>query len=188
MESYNLKCLVFSLLSLCLGIAISIVFFELLYEPETEYIVKYKDRATTEYIDRIVYEKSEPIVQTVSTKEIIEVPTYKPLRDFESLEVLQSWLNENGGFIYVLNSEGTITLGKVDDNNDCDDQARRLQEKAFADGYNLSLHLVDKDGYLMNKKVTEGKLPHMANLAIIRNDIYYVDGVDKEAIWISYVD
>jgi hypothetical protein len=178
-------------LSFALGVFVTICvgYTWFIPEPETIYELVYLDRI--EYIDRMTYEQAEPEIRTITVykeSEVVEVPTYQSLRDFESFEILQAWLDKNGGFVYVIPDSGTVTFGEADDNNDCDDQARRLQEKAFKDGYNLSLHLIDKDGYLMGKKVTDGKLPHMGNLAVIGNDIYYVDGIGKEAIWISCVD
>ena len=118
----------------------------------------------------------------------MEVPNYEPLRNFESLEVLQSWLNVNGGVVYVIPMNGVVDFSNPDDSNDCDDQAKRLQDKAINDGYNLSLQVVDSDGFLMGKQVNKGGLPHMGNLAIIGNNIYYVDGINKQVTWISYVD
>ncbi len=122
--------------------------------------------------------KEVPVVQvvTVVTKEVLIV---KPLQDFASYEELEAWLKTNGGIVLVADDNGIISLTTVDEWNDCDDQARRLQEKAEKDGYRLSVQIVDT-GYLCGVEVSTPA--HMGNLAIIGNLVYFVDVTQGNAI------
>jgi len=113
--------------------------------------------------------KEVPTVQVVTIK---GVPIVQPLRDFASYEELRMWLEVNGGIVLVADSNGLISLTTIDEQNDCDDQARRLQEKAEKDGYRLSVQIVNT-GYLCGVEVSP--LAHMGNLAIIGNSVYFVD-------------
>jgi len=112
--------------------------------------------------------KEEPSVQVM----IKEVPVVQPLRDFVSYEELEAWLEVNGGIVLVADSNGIISLTTIGEHNDCDDQARRLQEKAGKDGYRLSVQIVDT-GCLCGVEVSPAA--HMGNLAIIGNLVYFVD-------------
>jgi len=110
----------------------------------------------------------------VSTVQVVikEVLIVQPLRDFTSYEELKLWLEVNGGIVLVADDNGIISLTTISEQNDCDDQARRLQEKAEKDGYRLSVQIVDT-GYLCSVKVSPPA--HMGNLAIIGNLVYFVD-------------
>lgn len=112
--------------------------------------------------------KEIPVVQVVTK----ELPIIQSLRDFASYEGLRGWLEVNGGIVLVADDNGIISLTTVNEQNDCDDQARRLQEKAEKDGYRLSVQIVDT-GYLCGVEVSPPL--HMGNLAIIGNIVYFVD-------------
>jgi len=115
--------------------------------------------------------KEVPVVRVVQvvTKEVLIV---QPLRDFASYEELKAWLEANGGIVLVADADGIISLTTISEQNDCDDQARRLQEKAEKDGYRLSVQIVDT-GYLCGVEVSPPA--HMGNLALIGNLVYFVD-------------
>lgn len=112
-----------------------------------------------------------------------ETAYYASLRDFTSVEELQGWLDKNGYvFFYAGNSEKSLPK-----NNDCDDQARRLQSMAATDGYHMSIQMVDDGGYLFGVKVyvkewTRSWGRHWGNLVIIDNVAYFIDVMQDNVI------
>jgi hypothetical protein len=85
-------------------------------------------------------------------------------REFESPAALMSWADENLTNLWIVGNELA----------DCDDYASRLQLEAFKDGYLLSVQLIT-DGLLYSKNVSNFLEPHMGNLAMIGNDIYFIE-------------
>jgi hypothetical protein len=105
-------------------------------------------------------------------------PTDRPacFKEFGSLDELMSWLKKNRAIVLAPDENGNINLvcHVPDAKDDCDDQAIRLQMKALADGFLMSLHLVE-DGKILGVKVSEHTGSHMGNMAIIGNSIYYIE-------------
>ncbi len=99
------------------------------------------------------------LIVEVPVEIIKEVPI--ELREFESLEILEEWYKDNQVPLRFTD--------KVDFNNpeyktglDCDDYATYLRDKAHAQGYLMSLQIVE-DG------------THMIDMVMIGNDIFYLE-------------
>lgn len=60
---------------------------------------------------------------------------------------------------------------------DCDDFALTLQRRANRDGYQMSVTITRKQGQL-----------HMINLAVIGNDIYYIEPQTDEVWFFANLD
>lgn len=86
------------------------------------------------------------------------------IREFESPDALMKWANENLATLWFVGDQVA----------DCDDYAARLQLKAYQDGYIMSVQLI-KDGLLNGKNVSNYLEPHMGNLAMVGNNIYFIE-------------
>lgn len=99
-----------------------------------------------------------------------EVEVSKPVyvnnewREFESSARLMEWTEEHLAYIWIVGDKVA----------DCDDYAARLQREAFKDGYLLSLQIIN-GGLLNDKNVSNYTALHMGNLAMIGNDIYFIE-------------
>jgi hypothetical protein len=99
-----------------------------------------------------------------------EVEVAKPVyvnnewREFESSARLMEWVDEHLAYLWIVGDEIA----------DCDDYAARLQREAFKDGYLLSLQIIS-GGVLNGKNVSNYTELHMGNLAMIGNDIYFIE-------------
>jgi len=104
--------------------------------------------------------------QTTIKEVEVEKPVYvnNEWREFESPAVLMGWAKEHLAYLWVVGNQIA----------DCDDYASRLQLEAFKDGYLLSVQLI-KDGKLDGKNVSNYTELHMGNLAMIGNEIYFVE-------------
>ena len=94
-------------------------------------------------------------------------------REFGSVEELDQWCRKHTTILAVSGHPFT----EVTPQNDCDDYAERLQVLAL------------NDGYLMSVQLTEGTA-HMGNLAMIGNDIYFIEPNPGkyEVIWLCHRD
>ena len=99
------------------------------------------------------------VIVEVPVEVIKEVPI--ELREFESVEVLEEW--------YMDNQAPLRFTDKADFNNpeyetglDCDDYATYLRDRAHAQGYLMSLQIVEAG-------------THMINMVMIGNDIFYLE-------------
>jgi hypothetical protein len=104
---------------------------------------------------------------------VVEVP--QALRDFSSVDELREWAKSHVAVLWLSGKEA-----------DCDDYARHFQKLAAQDGYYLSLALTDQQGYLGTVKVKNGY--HMGNLAVIGNEVWYVEPQTGEILCISLLD
>jgi FtsZ-binding cell division protein ZapB len=110
--------------------------------------------------------------QTITKEQTIikEVEVDKPVyvnnewREFESPAVLMSWAKEHLANLWIVGNRIA----------DCDDYASRLQLEAFKDGYLLSVQLI-KNGLLYDKNVSNYVEAHMGNLAMVGNEIYFIE-------------
>lgn len=109
------------------------------------------------FIDREV----EVFVEKVVT-EFVEVPVYPSCREFSTLAELASWLDVNMAVLWPV------------EEFDCDDYAERLQIRAASDGYLLSCHLVE-NGKIYGIRVSDDTGPHMGNMAIVQNDVFFIE-------------
>ena len=107
------------------------------------------------------------------------------LKEFESLTELESWIKENKTLYLAPDENGVLTLVNhiPTDKDDCDDQALGFQQKALGAGYVISVHLVE-NGRIFGVKVTEFTENHMGNLAVIGNDVYYIEPTSGEITFI----
>jgi hypothetical protein len=89
--------------------------------------------------------------------------------EFSSVEELDSWCK-----VHI------ITIFSVGNHQaDCDDYAMRLQREAYKDGYFVSCQLIE-NGSLYGVNVSDYKNNHMGNLAIVKNNIYYIEPLPKQ--------
>ena len=85
-------------------------------------------------------------------------------------------MDDTNEYVYLFIGEDGVP--RPTDRYDCDDYAIQLQRRAAQSGYLISVTLVDDP--------QQG--PHMINLAIIGNDIYYVEPQTDEVWFHSYLD
>ena len=73
---------------------------------------------------------------------------------------------------------------------DCDDYARRLQDRALQEGYIISFEVIRHTEY--NSLFSKKKLPtgaiHAINSVIIGNDVYYIEPQTKEIVFVANID
>ena len=112
-----------------------------------------------------VLKKQPPVIKEV--EKIVYRDRFIEPREFLDLETLQAWYDKNH-FTFV------AVPGA-----DCDDSARVLQLLAFRDGWLLDKQLV-RASYLWDVYLGVGN--HMGLIAIIGNDIYYVEPGPKPLI------
>ena len=139
------------------------------FEPQTITVVKHSTKV--EY---------QPIESTTVEYKYIETPV--ELRNFDSLDELEQWLNNAN--IAVLRFQTTDTK------MDCDDYALDLQQKAMSDGYIMSFEVIHPDEY--NKLFETGKLPpnslHAINSVVIGNNVYYIEPQTRETVFVAPLD
>lgn len=105
--------------------------------------------------------------EQTTVKEVeVETPVYlnNQWREFESVGDLTEWVKEHLGYIWTVGDQVA----------DCDDYASRLQLEAYKDGYLISVQLI-QNGMLYGKNVSNYLELHMGNLAMIGNEIYFVE-------------
>jgi len=138
-----------------------------------------------------VEKETEPEVQvTAITTEVVRteieyrdivknVIVEKPIeqREFASLEELKKWLADKSAtksvFIFVTPEGTQVSSNKYD----CDDYALELQKRALEDGFLMSATIIEKGDQL-----------HMINLAVIGNDVYYIEPQTDEVWFYAYRD
>lgn len=101
------------------------------------------------------------------------------LKNFTSTEELQRWLDKHIWVEVIVGSSGYAEInegwlfGLNPHENKCYDYASYLQKEAMYDGFSLSLALTDMNGYIGSLKVSDGY--HMGDLAVIGDDLYFVE-------------
>lgn len=119
-----------------------------------------------EYKPYLVTEKIPVYVERVVEVEVV-VEVEKELRDFESRQKLQEWLDRH-----------TIALL----NGDCDDAAYQLQRLALSDGYIMNFEKIDWNEY--NQLGFKYKLAmgtyHAINSAVIGNELWFIEPQTQE--------
>ena len=126
---------------------------EIEYVPQIEYITEYKEVEVPKYIN-------------IEVVKYVEVE--KNLRQFQSVEEMNDWFDNNDYIELIIPMDGTYIFSKQDDTNDCDDQAQRLKNRADKDGYDLDLQVV-YNGKLGQTNVVDFKEPHMGCITIVGN-------------------
>ena len=136
----------------------------------------FQDGYNQGYISHIEY---RDIINYVDREVIKEVIVEKPieLREFTSLEELKAWLVEDDTDEYVYLVAGEDGVLRTSDKYDCDDYALQLQRRAAKSGFLMSATIIEKQGK-----------SHMINLAIIGNDIYYIEPQTDQVWFHSHKD
>jgi len=130
-------------------------------------------------LDELQAKPSEIITIEVPTIAEMEKKVPQKFREFKDLTELTEWLKNNSLPIRIIVSEdGRIDLvnPKSTSQYDCDDYAEDLQIKALEQGFLMSQQLL-MNGQIYGIKVSEYTEPHMGNLTVIGNNIYYIESM-----------
>lgn len=137
---------------------------QITFEPQV--IVDHQIVSTI--IERAVYEPVE--VEKVIVE---QVEVSKELHYFESLDELEQWLSSVSIFA-----------------SDCDDFAIELQNQALKNSYIVSFEVIYPSEYnrLFKQKRLPGGIVHAINLAVIGNEVYYIEPQTHEVVFAAYLD
>lgn len=169
------------------------------YQPRvvTKYEVVTVDRAIEKVvytpiekvIETVVYEPVETIVYEPVEKPVIkEIEVPRPLLQFENLAGLKKWLSN----VKLIDIHFNVVDQRSNDVQkvDCDDYARRLQDRALQDGYMISFEVIRHAEY--NSLFKEKKIPigaiHAINSVIIGNGVYYIEPQTQEIVLVANLD
>ena len=151
------------------------------FEPQTTTVIesgvecRLVERHTVQYVDK-------PVTVVRNIERVQRIPA--ELRNFNDLEELEQWL------VAVSKNTTTAYLQLPGAKIDCDDYALDLQSKALADGYLMSFEVIGSGEY--NGLFKSSKLPpnrfHAINLAIIDNDVYYIEPQTGEVVFAIRLD
>lgn len=141
---------------------------------------------TPVFIDRIRY-----IERDVGTAVRIYDPVYTSLEDWQSVEELQDFLDSDDTDSHViLRSQ---TGGDISFTGQCEDFALQLRDRAAAIGKNLEVIAIDRTefnkwkSYFGDKSLKNGDY-HALNMAIIGNEIWYVEPQQDVCWHTMYLD
>ena len=158
-------------------VSLSPVAFEQQTARAIEPTVKYRlvEKHTVQYVEKLV-----TVVEYVERTKKVPVE----LCNFSDLGELEQWLVDvdmNTTTIYFQSPGITV---------DCDDYALGMQQKALADGYLVSLEIIEYSEY--NRFFKNSELPpntlHAINLAVIGNDAYYIEPQTNEIGFAIHLD
>jgi len=169
------------------------------FQPQV--VTKYEVVTVDKVVEKVVYTPVEKVIQTlvyqpverivyeqVEKPVIKEVQVSRPLLQFESLTEFKNWLS-NVNLI-------EIGFNVVDQNNvsinvfDCDDYARKFQDKALQDGYIVSFQVIryaEYNSLFKEKKIPVGAI-HAVNSVIIGNEVYYIEPQTNEIVLVANID
>ena len=140
----------------------------------TETKIRYQnvEKPIMQYVDKPVVVYSER-VKRVSVE----------LHNFNDLNELKQWL---GNRMDVT----TIYLWSPASEVDCDNYAIEMQYKALADGYVMSFEVIGREEYnaLFKTKLPRSQSLHAVNLAIIGNEVYYIEPQTGEVAFAVHLD
>ena len=114
----------------------------------------------------------------------VENEVSRTFREFKDLAELTEWLKNNSLPIRLIAGEdGRIDLvnPRSTSQYDCDDYAEALQRKALEQGLLMSQQLV-LNGQVYGVNVSEYAEPHMGNLTVIGNNIYYIESIPPHSV------
>ena len=147
-----------------------------------------------EYHDRLIETQTKLNELQTNPREIItiQVPVITEMEkklpqkfiEFKDLAELTEWLEKNSLPIQITAGEdGRIDLvnSKSTSQYDCDDYAEALQIKALEQGFLMSQQLV-LNGRVYGRRVSEYTKPHMGNLTMIGNNIYYIESIPPHKV------
>jgi len=149
-------------------------------EPQTILVTETKihyqivEKPIVQYVDKPI-----PVVEYSERVERVPVE----LRNFNDLDELKQWLENKM-------SVTTIRLQSPANEVDCDDYAREMQNAALADGYIVSFEVIGMSEYnaLFKTKLPHSQTLHAVNLAIIGNDVYYIEPQTGEIAFAVHLD
>lgn len=138
------------------------------------------------YRDRLIDAQAELEILRTKVPQIVEVEKRVPqtLREFENLAQLIEWLEKNTlPMVILFDKDGRIDFHnpKLTSSYDCDHYAEALQRKALQQGFLMSQQVL-LNGTLCGIKVSRYTEPHMGNLTVIGNDVYYVESVPPHKV------
>ena len=118
---------------------------------------------------------------TEYVKRVQRVPI--ELRNFSDLKELKQWLKDRKNVT-------TVRFQSPDTIVDCDDYALELQHEALADGYIMSFEVIGEGEYnaLFKTSLPTSQSLHAINLAIIDNDVYYIEPQTDEIVLVAQLD
>ena len=133
------------------------------------------------YVDHYLpYPEPYPVIEEriVEVEKVVEVPT--KIRNFESVEELEAWLD---GF-------GVWFVGSTDGKTPCGDWALVLQKRALENEYLLNVDVITRVEYnnMFKKMHLEYGVFHAINSAVIGRDVYYIEPQNFEvklAYWLE---
>lgn len=163
-------------------------------EMQYQQALEYHDRwiETQAELDELQTKPPEIIPIEVPVEIIKEVPVIvevekkvtRKFREFEDLTELKGWLEENMlPIVLIAGKDGSVDFLKPKSTSqyDCDDYAEDLQRKALEQGFLMSQQLI-LNGKIFGVKVSEITEPHMGNLTVIGNDIYYIESIPSHSV------
>ena len=137
------------------------------------------DELRTKSPEIVTIEVPVEIIKEVPVIVEVEKKVPQKFREFEDLAELTEWLEKNSlPIVLIAAKDGRIDLinPRSTSQYDCDDYAEALQRKALEQGFLMSQQLIIK-GQIYGVKVSEYTEPHMGNLTVIGNDIYYIESM-----------
>jgi len=154
--------IVATLISTAMGFCVGFLLSEARTKPEIIEVPCFVEVPEYEVVETQVVVEKEVVVEK-PVEVVVEKMVYTHFyREYETLAEFTAWVEDN---LVVLLPERTF---------DCDDYAENLQIEAYRDGYLLSCQVVD-GGKLFGVTVSSDKRPHMGNLVMIDNDIFFVE-------------
>ena len=147
-------------------------------KPQTVLVTKTEVRYQT--VEKpILQHVAKPVVEYVK----LAGRTPAELRNFNDLDELKRWVGNR------MNAT-TIRFQSSKDEVDCDDYAREMQSAALADGYIVSFQIIGRSEYnaLFKNKLPSSQPLHAINLAIIGNDIHYIEPQTGEITFAMHLD
>jgi len=142
------------------------------------------DELQTNPQEIITIKAPEEIIMEMPVNAEAEKNVPQQFREFEDLTELTEWLEKNRLPIRIIAGEdGRIDLVNPTSTSqyDCDDHAEDLQRKALEQGYLMSQQLLI-NGQVYGVKVSEYTEPHMGNLTVIGNNIYYIESMPPHKV------
>ena len=142
------------------------------------------DQLRTRPPEIVTIEVPLEIIKEVPAIVELEKKSPRKFREFEDLAKLTGWLEKNSlPIVLIADKDGGIDLlnPKSTSQYDCDDYAEALQRKALEQGFLMSQQLL-LNGQVYGVKVSEHTEPHMGNLTVIGNDIYYIESTPPHSV------
>ncbi|MDP3879114.1 MAG: hypothetical protein Q8Q07_02250 [Dehalococcoidales bacterium] len=152
--------------------------YEYKLEPEVVQVVKV---VTVKVEKPVIVEHNREIVTPVYIDKPVliedavskEAPIPQRFREFESVEELEAWLYFVDLMpVKLIASEGILSIDRLD----CDEWAISLQLNALEQGLLVSTQLIE-NGNIFGTNVGDFTDPHLGNLTIIGNEIYYIGSI-----------